>query len=190
MPSPYELQLTLAPPIILGRRLAPFTLGHAHLLELSNSPFSGTGGKIDSSDMVLAAWILSFPTYKKAKSACLSAIAGKMPFGIRRWGKKIGITFDLEREATKLAEYIGKCTRPPRSARKAGAKSLSTPMAATLAVLHRRYFATTAETVWDVPFLDALLDVITWHHAQGWIDVISDKQADFIDFVKKQAEQK
>jgi phosphoglucomutase len=31
--------------------------------------------------------------------------------------------------------------------------------------------------------LDALLDVMTFHHAQGWVDLISDKRADFIDRV-------
>jgi hypothetical protein len=184
VPSPFEICLTLAPPEVLGRRLAPFSLGHAHLLEISKSPFIAGSDRVDSADLILAVWICSFPHYGKAKAAALAALAGRVPRSVRRWGKEIGLAFSLKGEAAHLAYYIGQCTKPPRMARKDGAKSLSTPTAATLAVLHRHYFHTLEKDVWDLPFLDAMLDVITYHHAQGWVDVISDKQAEFIDAVK------
>jgi hypothetical protein len=185
MAAPFELQLTLAPPEILGRRLAPFSLGHAHLLEIAGSPFVGAAATstAEAADLVLAAWLLTFPTYAAAKAAAVAALAGNIPSEVKRWGRRIGPVFDLAGESIKLATYIGKCTKPPRTAKRENAKPLATPAAATLAVLHRRYFSTPAAEAWDLPFLDALLDVMTFHHAQGWVDLISDKRADFIDRV-------
>lgn len=182
MPTPFELQLTLSPPRILGRRLCRFTLGHARLLEVAKSPFMG-GAKIDVADLILATWFLTFPKYSDASRAALASMAGRVPRHVSRWGKKIGLSFDLEAEAGRLAEYLAACTKPPRTARRDGGKRLATPTASTLAVLHRHYFHTDAASVWDLPFLDAMLDVVVFHHSQGWIDLVSDKQAAFIEKV-------
>jgi hypothetical protein len=185
VPSPFETCLTLAPPEVLGRRLAPFTLGHAHLLEICRSPFVAGGAQVDASDLVLAVWICSFKTYADAKRAALAALAGRVPRNVRKWGKRVGAAFDAKAESEKLAKYLGDCTRPPRMVRRADAKGLATPAAATLAVLHRHYFHTPEAAAWDLPFLGALLDVMTFHHAQGWVEIVGDKQAAFIDAVAK-----
>jgi len=186
VPSPFETSLTLSPPEILGRRMAPFSLGHAHLLEIAHSPFIGASKKVDAADLILAAWICSFHAMEKARAAAAAALAGRIPKSVRTWGRKIGLDFNLNSEATRLAGYIAQCTKPPRMVRREGAKALATPTAATLAVLHRHYFHTPEKDAWNLPFLDALLDVVTYHHAQGWVEVISDKQADFIDAVAKE----
>jgi len=191
--SPYETQLTLTPPRVLGRRLCAFTLGHAHLLEIAKSPFMGCGGGVDAADLILAVWICTFNDYTAARAAAVAALDGKIPRSVRRWGKRISLNFDLEAETTKLATYIVACTKSPRMTKAKESKALATPAAATLSVLHRHYFGTSAAAAFNVPFLDALLDVITYHHAKGWADLLSDSQADFIDQIvalRKQAESK
>jgi len=180
VPSVYELQLTLEPPQVLGRRLRPLTLGHAHLLEIAGSPFI-LGGQIDATAVILAAWLLTYRRHSKARRAALAALAGRPPWWVRRWGRRLAGKMDLQAEATALGTYISACTKPPRTAKSKDAKALATPTAATIAVLHRHYFHTPAAAVWDIPFLDAMIDVVTYHHARGWLDLIGDKQAAFID---------
>ncbi len=184
--SAFERQLTLVPPRILGRRLAPFTLGHAHLLETAKSPFmGGGGGKVDLADLVLAAWICGFPRYRKARAACVSAMRGSIPRNVRRWGRKVGLSFKLEEEVERMAAFVNDSTKPPPSMRRKDSKPLATPAAATLAVLHRHYFATPPAAVMDVPFLDALIDVLVWHHAQGKIELLDEKKVAFIEEVSR-----
>lgn len=184
MASAFERQLTLTPPRVLGRRLHPFTLGHAHLLETAKSPFMGGGaGRVDAADLILAVWICAFPRYGNARKACVAALQGKVPRSVLRWGRKIGLAFNLEAEAEKLAQFVNDSTKPPPSLRRTDQKPVVTPAAATLAVLHRHYFGTGPDKVMDMPFLDALLDVIVWHHAQGKIELIDDKKAAFIEAV-------
>lgn len=174
----------LVPPRVLGRRLHPFTLGHAHLLETAKSPFMGIGsGKVDSADLILAAWICSFPRYGKARAAAIAAMRGRVPRSVRRWGRKIGMEFDLKKEAERLAKWIYDSTKAPPTLKNTAAKALATPGAATLAVLHRHYFGTSADRICDVPFLDALLDVLVWHHAQGKIKIIDEAKAEWIEKV-------
>ena len=183
MPSAYEKQLTLLPPRILGRQMNPFLLGHAHLLDIAESPFM-RGGKITSDDLILAAYILRYPDWSRARAAALAALRGRIPRWVRRWGRRAvrdGIDFDSE--AAALAGYIEACTKPPRTAKRKDAKPLATPTAATIAVLHRHYFHTAPGDAWNLPFLDAMLDVLTYYHARGWLEIVSEKQADFIDSI-------
>ena len=145
----------------------------------------GAGGKVDSADLILAAWICGFPCYRKARRACVAALRGDIPRSVRRWGRKIGLAFKLEEQVERMARFVGDSTRPPPSMRRTDSKPLATPAAATLAVLHRHYFATPPDAVMDIPFLDALLDVLVWHHAQGKIELIDEKKAAFIENVGK-----
>lgn len=93
------------PPIVFGRQLLPFTLGHWFLLLACNSPFV-VGGKIKFSDLIFATWACSQPSGMPHGDGMRSQILDNtFKTECEKWGQSFkNIGYTVHEEA--LREYF------------------------------------------------------------------------------------
>lgn len=95
---------------VMGRKLNPFSLGHAYLLMALGSPYICDNGKPALRDLITAAWICS-QDWDSARDQIVDGIPAEE---IQAWGKTQG-DFALAAELAIFADYIGTYSQtPPR----------------------------------------------------------------------------
>lgn len=110
MQDAYSAMVLAEPPTVLGRRLVPFSLGHAHILEAVGSPFLGNGGA-SLSDLIVAALICSRPAFSMERFTI--TLGPELEKECTAWGKKQR-NADFDGDARKFAEYVSAHTHAPR----------------------------------------------------------------------------
>lgn len=129
MQDAYAATVLAETPTILGKRLAPFSLGHAHILEAINSPFMGNG-LAELSDLVLAVTICHKRAFGPDRFAL--QLDEKLERECKRWGKQQA-NANFAEEVQRFRHYIRAHTNAPQRWNK-GESVMRIPW--TLALFH------------------------------------------------------
>lgn len=116
--------LTTVPPVILGRRLKPFSLGHYAVLMAIESPLrQGPVQTRDPSALAVAAWICSMDA---------TEVAGVDPAAAQAlfedWARDQAATADWKAQERALITYIGEQSRYPEMFTPEGGRNYSSPV--------------------------------------------------------------
>lgn len=129
MQDAYAATVLAETPTILGKRLAPFSLGHAHILEAVNSPFMGNES-VELSDLVLAVTICHKRAFGPDRLAL--QLDEKLERECKRWGKQQA-NANFSEEVQRFRHYVRAHTNAPQRWNK-GESVMRIPW--TLALFH------------------------------------------------------
>lgn len=129
MQDAYAATVLAETPTILGKRLAPFSLGHAHILEAVNSPFL-CGGAFELSDLVMAVTICHKRAFGPDRFAL--QLDEKLERECKRWGKQQA-NANFAEEVERFRHYVRAHTNAPQRWNK-GESVMRIPW--TLALFH------------------------------------------------------
>ena len=102
MQACYVNALVSAPPVVLGRRLLPLSLGHVAVLDACGSPFV-RGEEWQAADVVFAVWACSQP--QDALRAAVNADPDRLAREARRWGRRCK-PWQIAAAAPLLVQYV------------------------------------------------------------------------------------
>ena len=176
MQDAYAAIVLAESPVILGRRLLPFSLGHHFALRALGSPFV-TGGKIEASDTVLAVWVCSHSW--QALCDKLRMHRGDIEKECKTWGRRASKDgMDVAAASTALAGYIAAHTNAPKRWSKGDASGPRVPWelavfwklcSGDLSTSHRR-------DLWDMPVPEAIAYVSAASYAAGDDSLVSEEE--------------
>lgn len=176
MQAAYVLADILAPPVLLGRRLLPFTLGHAELLTVFESPFM-TGGTVTHSELVFAVWICT-----RTRRAALDAIRGGTHADeVTAWGREV-VGYDLPAASALLQATIDRyCVAPARWS-SGTKKPARVPWFRMTAATLRRFFHVSEDEAWNTPCGEAFCQVASISAMLGDNDLMTDRDVAVEEF--------
>ncbi len=177
----YQSTLLLQPPVLLGRRLCPFTLGHARLLQTYDSPFMGDG-PVTMDELLFAVWVCSQPDFEKAAAALLDRSFERQ---VKAWGKKAG---PIDRGAAVLAlqTYIrAYMARPPRWEDDKPAKPRA-PWPWLYANALRHYFHVTEAEAWNTPVNKSICDFACMGALLGDDSLLTESEAELASLLQRE----
>lgn len=174
----YKNSLLGTPPRVLGRRLQPFSLIHAQVLEAIESPLITPGGTPSLRDLCLAVWVCQqrFPrvleNIKKprlVRAWFWGLFSGLMMVG--RW--KTG-------QLLRFNEYLDFYSQAPERWQKAG-KAAGTPRVPWPLAVHNRltkgrYDAQAVADAWNTPVNEAMQYVAAQTDAAGDDSLVSEEE--------------
>lgn len=167
---------------VLGHRLEPFTLGHAHLLDLCESPFL-RGGSPALGDLVLAVELCRV-TWTKAKEALqYPGLARRVEkLGKRYARKRLGYEAD---EITEFIAYLSEATNGPKFWVKSQGESTASGVSwlQSLKVTLMKAGRTQAEAM-NTPLAEALWDFAAYWEQEGALTIQSEGESELLELVK------
>ena len=173
----------IAPPAVyvLGKRLEPLSLGHAHLLDLVESPFI-RGGSPGAGDLVLAVEICRVPWQESRRMLQLP--------GLDRRIEKLGKALCRRRvgyEADDVSEFVTYMTEaangPGFWVKQQETKAGGSPWLQSIKTTLMRAGRTYAEAM-DTPLREALWDFAAYWEQEGALDIQSDAERAMIEAAK------
>lgn len=148
MHDAYRCAVMAECPMVLGRRLLPFSLWHAFALEAFDSPYAN-GTAPNHADVVLAAWICS-RGFEDAQD-CLRTKREEMLAECKAWGAAVGID-DVRNAASAIAQYIADHVKSPPKIQTAGSElSIPWPLAYFWKLSNGKLDRETVVQTWDMP---------------------------------------
>lgn len=158
------------PPMVLGLRMAPFTVGHAVLLHRMGSPFV-TGGDVSPSDLVEAVIVCSQASQESVKT--MRSMFGWLPLWMMRSRIKKA---DLQKECAKLQEWLDNQSDCPEVLQTPGGKSKRPAMPWPERILVGLVsIGFTEESILAMPVLDAERLFLTHAEMEGRVELWSDR---------------
>ncbi len=151
--------------VVCGRKLQPFTLGHARVLYLADSPFVVAGkDAVTADDLLLAVAVCTYAEPPAADS--LRQLAAE---GLRM------AAADLKTEIEQFGEYLRYWTaRHPRWEDKPAAPTIPWPWSYA-SLLEAEYGYTEAQA-WKATCADAFWKGAAWSHRNGGAELMTLEQ--------------
>ena len=135
-------------PMLLGRRLMPFSLWHSYALDAFDSPLS-RDGNMELQDVILAAWICSHQ-FEVAIDK-LRFHRDELHKDCKAWGKRCKAE-DINEAGHVLRRYIAEhCKTPPRVAADGGCIGIPWQLAYYWRLSGGRVDFATQREVWNLP---------------------------------------
>lgn len=180
----YQATLLTRPPVLLGRRLCPFTLGHWRILTTFDSAFFG-GGTITRDELIFAVWVCCQPDFQKAARTLLE---GSFEREVRAWGRRAG-AYDAVAVAEAFRAYLASyMDRPPRwedANRKSKARA---PGPFLYANALRHYYHLSESEAWNTPVHQAICDFATMGALLGDESLMTEEEARQVDALNAESE--
>lgn len=149
----YTLATLAEPPELLGRKLLPFTLGHADLLQVFESPFL-VGGDWSHKETIFALWICT----RSRADALAQLRSGDCTREMRVWGGEV-VGYDVAEVSRALDAYISEfMAAPPRwDAKKKD--PVRAPWPRQMMAALRLHFKCSADEAWNTPCHEAFCQI-------------------------------
>lgn len=166
---------------VLGHRLEPFTLGHAHLLDLCESPFL-RGGLPGLGDLVLAVELCRVPWTKARELLQYPGLARRIEkLGKRYTRKHLGYEAD---ELTEFVAYLTEATNGPSFwVKSEGNEKSGVSWLQSLKVTLMKAGRTHAEAM-NTPLAEALWDFAAYWEQEGALSIRSAGESELMEMVK------
>lgn len=170
---------------VLGHRLEPFTLGHAHLLDLVESPFL-RGGSPSLGDLVLAVELCRVPWEKAKELLQYPGLAKRVEkIGKRICRRQLGYEAD---DITEFVAYLSEATNGPGfwvKNQDQPQRTTGTPWLQSLKGTLLRGGRTYAETM-NTPLQEALWDFAAYWEQEGALEIQSEAERQILEAAKAQ----
>lgn len=167
---------------VLGHRLEPFTLGHAHLLDLCESPFL-RGGSPALGDLVLAVELCRVSYSKAMEALRYPGMAKRLAkLGKRYTRRQLGYEVD---ELTEFIAYLAEATNGPKFwvTNEGESKPSGVSWLQSLKVTLMKAGRTQAEAM-NTPLAEALWDFAAYWEQEGALQIQSEGESELLDMVK------
>lgn len=173
MQDAYAATVLAETPVVLGKRLVPFSLGHAHILEAIGSPIM-QGGDVSLSDLVIAVVICHRPAFGPDRFTIV--LGDKLERECKRWGRQQA-SANFADELDAFRDYIRSHTNAPRRWNK-GESAMRIPW--TLALFHSitsgRINEASERFAWNMPLPFAIAYNAAKMAAAGDDSLVSDEE--------------
>lgn len=184
----YSLALYPEPAVVLGRRLQPFCLGHALLLQRLGSPFAADEPRRGPmpADLLLAVIVCSKP-YPAAEQLVMSP---RLPRRLTRAGIRMWLCYSPARiqiELIRFGRYIEDAWRSPKVWIERSGAPRGAPPVATLKVTLMSGLGMSAIEALSMPIGAAIWDATTYSESMGGIRIRSASDEALIDAAKRMA---
>lgn len=159
------------PPVCLGRRLLPFSLGHSLVLEAIGSPVLGAG-ECAPGDLAVAVMVCAQPATDLSKPLDFAKTAQNF----REWGKSCDLAQfkdDLDAFRAYVAEF---CTAPERWSSGGAGRGPRAPWQYTIVTALRQHLKLGYNEAWNCPVNRALADYAALGEALGDESLISEEE--------------
>lgn len=184
MQAAYAATVLAEPLVVIGKRLEPFSVGHAHILEAIGSPFM-TGEKVEFTDFVLAVWVCSRIAFSESRFLLPTTEAAEKE--CRKWGIEFG-GCDFVSELAKFNDYLASHSLSPKRWKKGAESALRVPW--TLAVFWRicggRLNSASESFAWNLPLPFAISYNAAALAMSGDDSLMSEEEATAIQTMKDQ----
>jgi hypothetical protein len=170
---------------VLGHRLEPFTLGHAHLLDLVQSPFL-RGGAPALGDLVLAVELCRISWEKARELLQYPGLAKRVEkIGKRICRRRLGYESD---DFSEFVAYLSEATNGPGfwvKSEENQKKTSGSPWLQSLKSTLLRGGRTYAETM-NTPLREALWDFAAYWEQEGSLEIQSETEQAILEAAKAQ----
>ena len=162
---------------VLKLRMAPLQVGHLRFLHELESPYAGHEGEISTADLILAAFVCSFP-WRESKHY------------LNRWWTKPAMRFwgwrcrnlELTWEHAAFNAYLSDALKTRKIKNANGGKSLSAPMHQRLWLMLVEELNHDPDKAWDVTVKDAVGMWSARAEKNGTLQFFTPEDEAFIDF--------
>lgn len=173
----------VAPPTVLGVRLRPFSIGHAYILEATESPFFRIGDKPPELWEFCVAVQVCSRTFRDALDFCLTGA------GVDRdkWAESCA-GYDMAEEALKLARYMASYHTSPEKWKTHGDKPPRAPWMIQLAaavVGHGPLCGQTLDDALNMPLSEALVLSAARSAYMGDESLITEEEKKSVELLKQ-----
>jgi len=167
--------MLLEPPKIFGRKLKPFSLGHAYILDVYESAYVGASMESSAKELIFALWVCGH-TYSDAMVRLRS---GRFKWEMFCYGRRFREKYFNEASVI-LSDYIDSYTTTPERWKKqnGSGSTLRVPwqMATVWRLCGGRLSPDTVEWAWNLPVCDAMAFCAVAAASEGDKDLISEDE--------------
>jgi hypothetical protein len=173
---PMRIRNVLPEPLVLGRKLKPYTLGHDLLLHAVDSGFA-IGAKNDPSysDLITSVYLCSFYYDEAINQLCSKRLTLRL--SLWGWSRR---GYDLQEEVKGFVKYIKAFTDAPdywiENVQEAkGNARQDTPFSQTLKIFLMREFHVPEDVALNTPFHEAQLNYLSHLEMNGRIRFVTEE---------------